>query len=80
MKKILVQLITLYQKTISPDRGFFVRSRVLNSNTCTFYPSCSDYFKEAVLKHGVFRGTLLGVRRIARCHPWQRKHLDPVPK
>ncbi|GAC1305956.1 MAG: hypothetical protein NVSMB19_17760 [Vulcanimicrobiaceae bacterium] len=61
--------IELYQRTISPLLG----------PTCRFYPSCSQYAKEAVLKHGVLRGVSLGIRRIARCNPWNPGGVDLVP-
>ncbi|PYJ07480.1 MAG: membrane protein insertion efficiency factor YidD [Verrucomicrobia bacterium] len=46
---------------------------------CRFEPTCSAYFLEAVERHGVFRGTGLGLRRLCRCHPWGGQGHDPVP-
>lgn len=76
MRKILVYLsypflgiIWVYQHTISP----------VFPPTCRFNPTCSAYFKEALLTWGIFKGTYLGVRRIARCHPWGGCGYDPVP-
>jgi putative membrane protein insertion efficiency factor len=46
---------------------------------CRFEPSCSLYFLEAVETHGAVRGGWLGVKRLARCHPWGASGLDPVP-
>lgn len=46
---------------------------------CRFEPSCSRYFLAAVEAHGVWRGGWLGLRRIARCHPWGGSGYDPVP-
>lgn len=46
---------------------------------CRFYPSCSQYALEALTLHGAWRGSLLAVRRIGRCHPWHDGGLDPVP-
>jgi len=69
MRTILATLIAVYQKTISPLLG----------SHCRFYPSCSQYAKEAVLKHGVLRGTRLAIARILRCHPWNPGGVDLVP-
>lgn len=44
---------------------------------CRFYPSCSDYFCQAVKKHGPFKGTAKGVYRICRCNPWNPGGYDP---
>jgi putative membrane protein insertion efficiency factor len=70
LKILLIKLITLYQCTLS----------LLIGQQCRFYPSCSHYTKEAIELYGPFKGTYLGVRRIARCHPWHEGGVDPVPK
>jgi len=62
-------LIRLYQWTLSPLLG----------SHCRFHPSCSQYALEAITKHGLVRGGLLGVRRIGRCHPFHDGGFDPVP-
>ena len=67
--KILIAIIRGYQFTISPFLG----------DRCRFYPSCSAYAIEAVEKHGFFRGTLLSLKRISRCHPLCEGGFDPVP-
>ncbi|PCI20469.1 membrane protein insertion efficiency factor YidD [Candidatus Wolfebacteria bacterium] len=69
MKHILLFFITGYQKLFSP---------LLKRNTCAFYPTCSHYAKEAIEKHGAAKGSLMAVKRIGRCHPWQHDHIDPV--
>ncbi len=69
MKYVLVILITLYQKLLSP----------LLPPSCRYTPTCSQYAREALLKHGVFRGLLLAVRRLLRCHPFHAGGYDPVP-
>jgi hypothetical protein len=66
---VVVLTIVLYQRLISPFLG----------PTCRFYPSCSQYAKEAVLKHGLLRGVNLAVRRIVRCNPWNPGGVDTVP-
>ncbi len=69
MRKLLLLLIRFYQYAISPLLG----------RRCRFYPSCSEYTAEAIQKHGVWKGTGLGAKRIARCHPWHPGGYDPVP-
>lgn len=66
---LLVSLIRVYKTAISP----------LFPPSCRFYPTCSTYTMEAIEKHGPFRGGWLGVKRIARCHPWNEGGYDPVP-
>lgn len=46
---------------------------------CRFLPTCSGYAVEAIRTHGALRGTVLAVRRIGRCHPWNPGGFDPVP-
>ncbi len=46
---------------------------------CRFYPTCSCYAQEAVIKHGPLRGSWLAAKRIARCHPFSAGGFDPVP-
>jgi len=76
MKHILIYLIKFYQKTFSPDKGFLVKIGVKKSTTCVFYPSCSDYSIQAITKYGAFIGLYKSLKRILRCNPWQKKHLD----
>jgi putative membrane protein insertion efficiency factor len=68
MKLFLIKSISFYQKYIS---GF-------KRPSCVFYPSCSEYAKEAINKYGVFKGSRLSFFRIIRCHPWQKNHIDPI--
>ena len=77
MTNIAVALINLYQANWSPDHS--PRRRLYPAGFCRFHPTCSEYTKQAILQFGIFHGTLLGVLRLARCHPWQRGGVDPVP-
>jgi len=78
MKKILIFIISIYQKTLSFDHG--LPHKYLGTATCRFYPTCSEYTKEAIQKHGVSKGIFLGAKRLSRCHPWNKGGHDPVPK
>ncbi len=78
MKYFLIHLIKFYQKIFSPDKGLFVRIGIKKPTTCVFYPSCSEYTISAILKYGVFFGLFKGIKRVSRCHPWQKQHIDPL--
>jgi len=65
---VLAGAIWLYQKLISP----------LFPRRCRFYPSCSQYAREAVLRYGALRGGYMAVRRLLRCNPWNPGGYDPV--
>jgi len=69
VKKVFLGLIRFYQKNISPALP----------PSCRFTPSCSHYTYEAIERYGVISGGWLGLRRIARCHPWNPGGYDPVP-
>ena len=66
---LLLGLIRVYQYTLRPLLG----------QNCRFAPSCSDYAREAVTRHGAARGSWLALRRILRCHPYHAGGYDPVP-
>jgi hypothetical protein len=69
VRRLLVLPIRMYQLLISPLLG----------PRCRFYPSCSAYALEAILRHGVLRGPWLAARRLLRCHPWNPGGVDHVP-
>ncbi|RKY78487.1 membrane protein insertion efficiency factor YidD [candidate division KSB1 bacterium] len=69
MRRILTFLIRFYQKVISPGLPA----------TCRFYPTCSEYSIQALEKYGFVKGTILSVKRVSRCHPWNPGGYDPVP-
>ncbi len=68
--KILLLLIKIYQAFLSPLKGF---------SSCRFYPTCSQYSYQAITKYGAFKGSYLSIKRIIRCHPFQKGGYDPVP-
>lgn len=77
-KKAVVFVITVYQKTLSPDHGLL---RVFYpAGVCRYTPTCSEYTKAAVERFGVFKGLALGVKRVGRCHPARPGGFDPVPE
>ena len=76
MAKIAVMLIDLYQKTLSPDHGLF-KARY-PTGYCKYYPSCSEYTKQSIQKHGSIRGVFKGLFRILRCNPLSKGGFDPV--
>lgn len=69
MQTVLFALLRFYKVAVSPLLG----------NRCRFYPSCSDYAREAIQYHGAARGTYLAVRRLCRCHPFSAGGVDLVP-
>jgi uncharacterized protein len=69
MKSLLLGALRVYQYVVRP---------MLGAN-CRFHPSCSDYAREAIERHGAIRGASLALRRIGRCHPWHPGGYDPVP-
>ncbi len=72
--QIAVAMIVVYQKTLSPDHGL-LRGRY-PYGFCRFYPSCSEYAKIAITKHGVLRGSLQTVWRIIRCNPFTHPQIE----
>jgi len=69
MKSFLLWLVRTYRKT-APAR----------TPRCRFIPTCSQYAEEALHNHGAWRGSLLTLRRLSRCHPLGSFGFDPVPK
>ncbi|WP_305733451.1 membrane protein insertion efficiency factor YidD [Trichlorobacter ammonificans] len=67
---LLTGIIRLYQLVVSP----------LLPPACRFHPSCSAYSLESIRRHGPGRGSMLMLRRLLRCHPWQPGGHDPVPE
>ena len=68
LKKFVLLLIHIYQifSKYTPAR-------------CRFYPTCSEYTRQAIEKYGLVRGGWLGIKRICKCHPFNEGGYDPVP-
>ena len=77
MKTLILKLIRIYQKT-SFFHGFVARQLFLTDKVCRFSPTCSAYTYQAVEKYGSFKGLFLGLKRIIRCHPWNKCGLDAL--
>jgi uncharacterized protein len=69
LRFVLLALIRAYQLALSPMVG----------PACRFEPTCSRYAAEAIERHGAWRGGLLAMRRLMRCHPFRPGGYDPVP-
>lgn len=69
MKSLVVGLIRVYQRYVSP----------FTPPSCRYVPTCSQYAVESVSKYGVFKGLWLATKRISRCHPFHEGGYDPVP-
>ncbi|ABK61013.1 membrane protein insertion efficiency factor YidD [Clostridium novyi] len=68
LKIILIHIIKFYRKYISP----------LKKPCCRFYPTCSKYALDAINKYGAFKGSIMAIKRILRCHPFNPGGYDPV--
>jgi putative membrane protein insertion efficiency factor len=68
-QRLALGILRLYKLLISP----------MFAGSCRFMPSCSDYAREAIVRFGVLRGSILAVKRLARCHPLGTHGFDPVP-
>lgn len=68
MKNVVIFLIKIYQRYISP----------MKPRTCRFYPTCSQYSIEAISKYGILKGGIMSIWRILRCNPFNPGGYDPV--
>ncbi len=73
MRKLITAILLLpilfYQRCVSP----------FTPPSCRFTPTCSEYARQAIVKHGPVKGLWLAVKRLLRCHPWGGSGYDPVP-
>ncbi len=69
MKKVALGLISFYKKAVSP----------ITPPACRYQPTCSQYGYEAISRYGVLKGGWLTAKRIARCNPFAKGGVDPVP-
>jgi len=65
---VALGLLRTYKLVVSP----------LLPSACRFHPTCSEYMKDAIEKHGVLKGVGMGLRRLTRCHPFHQGGFDPV--
>lgn len=71
MKKILIKIIRFYQKNIS----IWMTSKNIR---CKYYPTCSEYAKQAISKYGCIKGCLLSLKRFVKCNPFSKGGYDPL--
>jgi putative membrane protein insertion efficiency factor len=65
----ILLIIKIYQNILSP----------ILPSTCRYSPTCSEYTKQSLIKHGLIKGGTLSIKRILKCHPWGKSGYDPVP-
>ncbi len=73
---VAVGIISLYQKTLSPDHGL-LKAR-FPYGYCRHYPSCSEYSKQAITKYGLIKGGWMGINRVVRCNPFSKPSVDTI--
>ena len=71
MKRLFIEIIKIYKKTISPILSYF-------GIKCKYYPTCSEYTMQAIQKYGIIRGCFLGIKRILKCNPFSNGGYDPL--
>lgn len=77
-RRLVTGLILAYQHLLSPDHSW-LKTRYPHGY-CRYYPSCSEYARQAVSRFGVVRGGALAAGRLMRCHPWAEPRVDLVPE
>lgn len=77
MKRLVLKLIKIYQKTSFFHNEVF-KTLFLSDQVCKFEPTCSRYTYQAIDKYGVLKGSFMGIKRVIRCHPFSKGGYDPV--
>jgi hypothetical protein len=76
MKKFILYIIRIYQKTLSPDHSWL--KILYPRGYCKYRPTCSDYTYQSINKYGIFKGGYLGVKRVLKCNPFSKGGYDPL--
>ncbi|QQS22914.1 membrane protein insertion efficiency factor YidD [bacterium] len=74
MKLLLISLIRVYQKTLSPDHGWIKFKYPYGF--CKYYPTCSEYAVESIKLHGLIKGSLSAIVRIVKCNPFSSPKIN----
>lgn len=77
-KYLLISLIDIYQAILSPDHSW-LKGRFPHGY-CRYYPTCSEYAKQSIIRFGLIKGSWLALKRVLRCHPWAEPKIDSVPQ
>ncbi|KKW23480.1 MAG: hypothetical protein UY65_C0002G0005 [Parcubacteria group bacterium GW2011_GWA2_51_12] len=77
MTRFIINIIELYQRWLSPDHSFWAKTKFPNGY-CRYYPSCSEYARQAVLRYGVIKGSGKALWRVLRCNPFSRFGIDEI--
>jgi uncharacterized protein len=81
MKKLLILIIRFYRIFLSPAKRSLINIFSPSSGEhagCRFYPTCSQYAIEAIEKYGALKGSIMAIKRILRCNPFNKGGYDPV--
>lgn len=76
VKKLVLQLIKIYQSSLSLDHGWF--KNAYPYGYCRFFPTCSEYAYETIQKNGLIKGGWSAIKRLLRCHPYHPGGIDLV--